>query len=67
MTVKKLIEKFLSFRGDTKIVFTFYCNETNKTYIINLDNALTVYDAYEDQVEFYNSDTPQKRKDSHDN
>lgn len=62
MTINGLISKLLPFRGNTNIVFTFYCNETNKTYIINLDNSLTVYDACKDQVEFYNSDTPQKKQ-----
>lgn len=60
MTVSKLIEKLLPFRGNTEIVFTFYCAETNKTYRINPDKILTIYDAREDQVEFYTTNAPDK-------
>lgn len=60
MTVNKLIQKMLPFRGNTEIIFTFYCAETNKTYRINPDKILTIYDAREDQVEFYTTNAPDK-------
>lgn len=60
MIVSELISKLLPFRGNTEIVFTFYCAETNKTYRINPDKILTIYDAREDQVEFYTTNAPYK-------
>ena len=60
MTISDLILKLSPFRGNTEIIFTFYCAETNKTYRINPDKILTIYDARTDQVEFYTTDAPQK-------
>ena len=60
MTVNKLIQKMLPFRGSTEIEFTFYCHGTNKTYRINPDKILTIYDAEEDKVEFYTTTAPDK-------
>ena len=60
MTVIELISKFRSFRNNTEIVFTFYCAETGKTYKINPDKILTIYDARTDQVELYTTDMPPK-------
>lgn len=60
MTVSDLILKLSPFRGNTEIVFTFYCNETGKTYTLNMTDAITVFDACRNQMELYTSDTPQK-------
>lgn len=60
MTVNGLISKLLPFRGNTEIIFTFYCAETNKTYRINPDKILTIYDAREDNVELYTTNAPDK-------
>ena len=60
MTISELIQMMLPYRGNTDIEFTFYCAETNKTYRIDPDKILTIYDARKDKVEFNTTNAPDK-------